>query len=72
MAKPKKIEVQGHVIESLRSAMFRVKVSDEHEVLAMISGKLRINHIRIIPGDRVMVEMSPYDMNRGRITYRFG
>jgi translation initiation factor IF-1 len=70
MAKEEAIEVEGTVIESLPNAMFRVKLDNEHMVLAHISGKIRMNFIRILPGDRVKLELSPYDLNRGRITYR--
>lgn len=65
------IEVEGKVIEPLPNAMFRVELENGHKVLAHISGKMRMNFIRILPGDRVMVELSPYDLNRGRIVYRF-
>lgn len=69
---PKKdvIEVEGRVLEALPNAMFRVELSTGHKVLAHISGKLRLNFIKILPGDRVTVELSPYDLSRGRITYR--
>lgn len=70
MAKEEAIEVEGTVTESLPNAMFRVKLDNEHMVLAHISGKIRMNFIRILPGDRVKMELSPYDLNRGRITYR--
>jgi translation initiation factor IF-1 len=70
MPKQEAIEVEGKVIEALPNAMFRVELSNGHVVLAHISGKLRLNFIRILPGDRVMVELSPYDLTRGRITYR--
>ena len=65
------IEVEGSVIEALPNAMFRVKLENEHVVLATISGKMRQHYIRILPEDRVVVEMSPYDLNRGRIIYRY-
>lgn len=65
------IEVEGKVMEPLPNAMFRVELENGHKVLAHISGKMRMNFIRILPGDRVMVELSPYDLNRGRIVYRF-
>ncbi|MHB0979592.1 MAG: translation initiation factor IF-1 [Thermoleophilia bacterium] len=65
------IELEGEVIEALPNTMFRVKLENDHEVLAHISGKMRMNYIRILPGDRVKVELSPYDLTRGRITYRF-
>jgi translation initiation factor IF-1 len=71
---PKKdgaIEVQGTVVEPLPNAMFRVELANGHRVLAHISGKMRMHYIRILPGDRVVVELSPYDLNRGRITYRY-
>ncbi|CCF85763.1 initiation factor IF-I [Nitrolancea hollandica Lb] len=70
MAKKDVIEVEGKVTEPLPNAMFRVELDTGHEVLAHISGKLRLNFIRILPGDRVRVELSPYDLTRGRITYR--
>ncbi|RIK39485.1 MAG: translation initiation factor IF-1 [Chloroflexi bacterium] len=70
MAKKDTIEVEGKVTEPLPNAMFRVELDNGHEVLAHISGKLRMNFIRILPGDRVRVELSPYDLTRGRITYR--
>ena len=65
-----KIEVEGEVVEALPSTMFRVQVDDGHSVLATISGKMRKHYIRILPGDKVKVELSPYDLTRGRITYR--
>jgi translation initiation factor IF-1 len=71
---PKKdgaIEVEGTVVEPLPNAMFRVELANGHKVLAHISGKMRMHYIRILPGDRVVVELSPYDLNRGRITYRY-
>ena len=71
MAKKEAIEVEGKVTESLRDATFRVELANGHKVLAYISGKIRLNYIRVLPGDRVMVELSPYDLGRGRITYRF-
>ncbi len=70
MPKEEAIEVQGKVIEALPNAMFRVEVEGGHVILAHLSGKLRIHYIKIVPGDRVMVELSPYDLTRGRITYR--
>ncbi|MCA1665936.1 MAG: translation initiation factor IF-1 [Thermomicrobia bacterium] len=70
MAKKDVIEVEGKVIEPLPNAMFRVELESGHEVLAHISGKIRLNFIRILPGDRVRVELSPYDLTRGRIVYR--
>lgn len=65
------IEVQGRVLEALPNAMFKVELENGHEVLAHISGKIRMNFIKILAGDRVTVELSPYDLSRGRITYRF-
>jgi translation initiation factor IF-1 len=65
------IELEGRVIEALPNAMFRVELDNGHEMLAHISGKIRLNFIRILPGDRVLVELSPYDLSRGRITYRY-
>ena len=65
------IEVEGTVVEPLPNAMFRVELDNGHRVLAHVSGKMRMNFIRILPGDRVKVELSPYDLTRGRITYRF-
>ena len=70
MAKEEAIEVEGTVIEPLPNAMFRVKLDNGHIVLAHISGKMRMHYIRILSGDRVTVELSPYDLKRGRITYR--
>ncbi len=70
MAKEDNIEVQGTIVETLPNAMFRVKLDNGHLVLAHISGKMRMHYIRILPGDRVTVELSPYDLSRGRITYR--
>ncbi|MGE5482773.1 MAG: translation initiation factor IF-1 [Bacteroidota bacterium] len=69
--KAETIEVQGVVLEPLPNAMFRVELDNGHKVLAHISGKMRMNFIRILPGDRVTVELSPYDLSRGRIIYRF-
>jgi translation initiation factor IF-1 len=69
--KEEAIELEGEVLEALPNTMFRVKLDGDHEVLAHISGKMRMNYIRILPGDRVKVELSPYDLSRGRITYRF-
>ena len=65
------IELEGEVVEALPNTMFRVQLDNELEILAHISGKMRMNYIRILPGDRVKVELSPYDLTRGRITYRF-
>ena len=70
MPKEEAIEVDGRVIETLPNAMFKVELSDGHRVLAHISGKMRMHFIKILPGDRVTVELSPYDLTRGRITYR--
>ena len=64
------IELEGTIIESMPNAMFKVKLENEHEILAHISGKIRKNFIRILPGDRVKVEMTPYDLTKGRITFR--
>jgi len=69
--KEEAIELEGEVVEALPNTMFRVKLDNDHEVLAHISGKMRMHYIRILPGDRVKVELSPYDLSRGRITYRF-
>ncbi|MGH2063785.1 translation initiation factor IF-1 [Aerococcus urinaeequi] len=71
MSKEDMIEIEGTVTETLPNAMFKVKLENGYEVLAHISGKMRVNYIRILPGDRVKVEMSPYDLTKGRITYRF-
>lgn len=65
------IELQGTVVESLPNAMFKVELENGYTILAHISGKIRMNFIKILPGDRVTVELSPYDLTRGRITYRF-
>ena len=71
MAKEEAIEIKGTVIEPLPNAMFRVELENGLKVLAHISGKMRMHFIRILPGDKVTVELSPYDLTRGRITYRF-
>jgi len=71
MAKEEPIEVEGKVVEPLPNAMFRVELDNGHKVLAHISGKMRMNYIRILPDDRVIVELSPYDLTRGRIIYRY-
>ncbi len=71
MPRQDSIEVEGKVVEPLPNAMFRVEIEGGHKVLAHISGKMRINFIKILPGDRVLVELSPYDLTRGRITRRF-
>jgi translation initiation factor IF-1 len=65
------IEVEGKIIEALPNAMFQVELENGHVILAHVSGKIRMNFIRILPGDRVTVELTPYDLKRGRITYRF-
>ena len=70
MSKEDMIEVEGTVVEALPNTMFKVELENGHEILAHISGKLRMNFIRILPGDKVTVEMSPYDLDRGRITWR--
>ncbi|HOW28386.1 MAG TPA: translation initiation factor IF-1 [Elusimicrobiota bacterium] len=70
MPKEDKIEVEGRVLEALPNAMFRVEIDGGHKILAHISGKMRMNWIKILPGDKVKVELSPYDLTRGRITYR--
>ena len=70
MSKADVIELEGTVIEKLPNAMFRVKLENDHEVLAHISGKLRMNFIKILPGDKVTLEMSPYDLSKGRIIWR--
>ncbi len=71
MAKQKGIPVEGTVVEALPNAMFRVELENKHIVLAHVSGKMRMHFIRILPGDRVALELSPYDLGRGRITYRY-
>ncbi len=71
MPKSDAIEVEGKVIEPLPNAMFRVELENGHRVLAHVSGKIRLNFIRILPGDRVLLELSPYDLTRGRIVYRY-
>lgn len=70
MPKEDKLQFEGEVVDAMPSAMFKVKLANGHEVLATISGKMRKFYIRILPGDRVTVEISPYDLSRGRITYR--
>jgi len=70
MTKKEVIEVEGTVVVSLPNAMFRVELPNGHKVLAHISGKIRMHYIKILPGDRVLIELSPYDLSRGRITYR--
>ncbi|MBL7848293.1 MAG: translation initiation factor IF-1 [Cyclobacteriaceae bacterium] len=71
MAKQKSIEQDGTIMEALSNAMFRVQLENGHEVLAHISGKMRMHYIRILPGDKVRLEMSPYDLTKGRITFRY-
>jgi translation initiation factor IF-1 len=73
LPKPKEdaIVLEGVILESLPNAMFKVKLENDHEVLAHISGKMRMHYIRILPGDKVQVELTPYDLTRGRITYRY-
>ena len=70
MAKEELIKTQGTVLETLPNAMFKVELENKHQVLAHISGKMRMHFIKILPGDKVSVELSPYDLSRGRITYR--
>ena len=70
MAKEEGVQVEGTVVEPLPNAMFRVELENGHKVLAHISGKMRMHFIRILPGDKVLVELSPYDLSRGRIVYR--
>lgn len=71
MAKEEPIKVEGTVLETLPNAMFRVELENKHVLLAHISGKMRMHFIKILPGDKVSVELSPYDLSRGRITYRY-
>ncbi|HEX5111775.1 MAG TPA: translation initiation factor IF-1 [Saprospiraceae bacterium] len=71
MAKQQVIKQDGIIEEALSNAMFRVRLENDHMLIATISGKMRMNYIRILPGDKVSVEMSPYDLSRGRITYRY-
>lgn len=71
MAKQDVIKQDGVVTEALSNAMFRVRLENDHEIIGHISGKMRMNYIKILPGDKVAVEMSPYDLNKGRITYRY-
>ena len=70
MAKQDVIEIEGQVIDTLPNAQFKVKLENGHEILAHVSGKIRMHYIRILPGDKVTVEISPYDLTRGRITFR--
>ncbi|MBM3171304.1 MAG: translation initiation factor IF-1 [Bacteroidia bacterium] len=71
MAKQSSIEQDGVIIEALSNAMFRVELENGHVIISHISGKMRMNYIRILPGDKVRVQMSPYDLSKGRITYRY-
>ena len=71
MSKQEGVSVEGTVLEALPNAMFRVELENQHVVLAHVSGKMRMHFIRILPGDKVTVELSPYDLTRGRITYRY-
>jgi translation initiation factor IF-1 len=71
MAKKNLIKQDGIIEEALSNAMFRVRLENDHQIIATISGKMRMNYIRILPGDKVAVEMSPYDLSRGRIIYRY-
>ncbi|MGN0038099.1 MAG: translation initiation factor IF-1 [Coriobacteriales bacterium] len=71
MAKEDAIELEGTVVEPLPNAMFKVELENGHQVLAHISGKMRMHYIKILPGDKVTIELSPYDLDRGRITYRY-
>ncbi len=71
MAKQSSIEQDGTIVEALSNAMFRVELSNGHQLVAHISGKMRMNYIKILPGDKVKLEMSPYDLSKGRIVYRY-
>jgi len=71
MAKEKLIEVDAEIVETLPNAMFKVKLENDHEAIAHVSGKMRMHYIKILPGDKVKVELSPYDLSRGRITFRY-
>ncbi len=71
MAKEKNIEVDGEIIETLPNAMFKVILENGHEVLAHVSGKMRMHYIKILPGDKIKLELSPYDLSSGRITFRY-
>ena len=71
MAKQKSIVQDGEIVEALSNAMFKVRLENGHELIAHISGKMRMNYIRILPGDKVKLEMSPYDLSKGRIVYRY-
>ena len=70
VAKEDKIQLEGEVVDAMPNAMFKVRLENDHELVAHISGKMRMHYIRILPGDRVTVEISPYDLTKGRITYR--
>lgn len=70
MAKEDKLQLEGEVVDAMPNAMFKVRLQNDHEIVAHISGKMRMHYIRILPGDRVTVEVSPYDLSKGRITYR--
>ncbi len=71
MAKEEAIKVEGTVVEALPNAMFRVELENKHKVLAHVAGKMRMHFIKILPGDKVALELSPYDLEKGRITYRY-
>jgi len=71
MSKQSAIEIDGTILEALSNAMFKVRLQNGHEIIAHISGKMRMHYIRILPGDRVKVEMSPYDLSKGRISFRY-
>ncbi len=71
MSKQESIQVEGSVVETLPNAAFKVRLENDHIILAHISGKMRMNYIRILPGDKVLIELSPYDLTRGRIVYRY-
>ena len=71
MAKQEAIEIDGTILEALSNAMFRVQLQNGHEIIAHITGKMRMHYIRILPGDKVKVEMSPYDLSKGRISFRY-
>lgn len=71
MSKQASIELDGTIVEALSNAMFRVELENGHKIIAHISGKMRMNYIKILPGDKVRLEMSPYDLSKGRITYRY-
>ncbi|MCU0449392.1 MAG: translation initiation factor IF-1 [Bernardetiaceae bacterium] len=71
MPKQSNIELDGTIVEALSNAMFRVELENGHQIIGHISGKMRLNYIRILPGDRVKLEMSPYDLSKGRITFRY-